>query len=174
MDETVNGAFVGIFQSAECAGFGFFQCSLGSRVGLVCRSRVQIEFGRLGTVCAFEYNILSALSDIETFFEINFIFSAVYNDRALASDIDNTQLAALQEVSYPKLLQIRCQYNIFVNRISSAHDHAVFMGQDKLQLIRSKNNRDVELLAQALCVKLLYFIWMRCKTSFHYVFNPLR
>ncbi|MNP35095.1 hypothetical protein D3C76_1284140 [compost metagenome] len=70
------------------------------------RSRIQIEFSGLGSVCTFEDYIFRALTYIKTFFEIHFIFCAIYNHGAFTTDIDDAQFTAFQEISNPKFFKV--------------------------------------------------------------------
>ena len=115
----VDHSVIGFFQCSKLYFIFFFddhnpvfrfpfEFDQNRRIGSMRRNTVDIEFCGILRILTLEYNVFCTHSDIHTVFVINRIFSAIYYNRALCSDIDDSHFSSLQKIFCAKLLS-RCQ-----------------------------------------------------------------
>ena len=100
---------------AQCIflGVGFLKLGIGgnqlSNIGLVGRSRVDVELGGIGSVVALESYFLISAAYVKGFLILHGVFLTVYSNHSVTAGIDDTQFAAFEEVTHrPQWLYESC------------------------------------------------------------------
>lgn len=94
----VYHAVVAFLQRTCLDVVGLGQGYLLNGVGLVGGCRVKVELGGLGGVLAAHGDVLAAASHVECFLEAQVVALAVDGYGAVATDVDDAELAVVQQV----------------------------------------------------------------------------
>ena len=136
-------------------------CNQLSNVRFVSRSRVDIEFGRVGSIVALESYFFIATTYIKSFFILHGVFFTVYGNYSIATGVDNTQLATFEEVSdFRTQLTESLQFQYFVYRHCTSVNQTVIEGVSNIDFVRSHYFAHHKRATETLCVIMLYVQWM--------------
>ena len=100
----INDALVHILVVAEGTVNSLVLGDVNRGIGLVRGAGVDVELRGICLVVRLEYNLLRSHTDINAVLEIERVLRAVKNNSTLAADIDDTHLAALEEILRAELL----------------------------------------------------------------------
>ena len=149
MDVLVDDALVAGLAAAQRALVGLVDVDVDVRVGLVRRAGVDVELGRVRAVLALHLDLLRAHADVQAVVLLELVDGAVHSDGALAADVDDAHLAALEEGVGGQLLAAD-QLHGLRHRHHAAGDDAVKMGIGEHGLVGREDGFNDVLAAQAL------------------------
>ena len=110
-------------------------CDELSHILLVCRSRVDVELRRICRINAPEGHFLLSAAHIESFLECHWIFLAVNGDDSVASYIDHSKLASVEEMLCLQLVEC-LEDESLVHRHDSSVDETVIESVGEVDFIR--------------------------------------
>ena len=161
---------------AQCIflGVGFLKLGIGgnqlSNIGLVGRSRVDVELGGIGSVVALESYFLISAAYVKGFLILHGVFLTVYSNHSVTAGIDDTQFAAFEEVSdfrtqFTEHFQLQC----LVHRHGATVNQSVVEGVGYVDFIRSHHFVHHESAAQKFRVIMLHVL--RMAGGLHFVIH---
>ena len=149
MDVLVDHALVARLGCTQGALVGLVDVDLDGGIGLVRRAGVDVELGRIGGIEALKAEGLGAHAHVQAVILLEIIHGAVHGDGALAADVDDAHLAALQEGIGSQLLAAD-ELNGLVHRHHAAGDDAVEVRIGEDGIVRCEHGFNEIFAAQAL------------------------
>ena len=95
---------VAAFGRTEFSCEDIFRMDQDSRIFLVCRAGIEIEFCRLGIIDGFQTYVLASSADIDRILVAQFLYCAIDSDFSKSADIEDAHLSSLQEVFRAKFI----------------------------------------------------------------------
>jgi hypothetical protein len=136
---------------------------------------VEVELGRRGGVHALEAQELGALADVKRLARADLEHRAVHRHPAGAADVDQAQLAALQEeVGAGVLAQLGREADSLCDRLDAAHDDPVDLAVGQRRLVGLEQVLHHEVAAQAGGVQAAGVLAVDGLADFHGFFLGLR
>ena len=97
-NQLVDYAVVALLQATSLDVVGIFQGNLLGRICLMSTSAVHIELSWLSCILAAYLDVLGTTTYVESLLETECILLAVNGNSTLATDVDDTQLAVVEQI----------------------------------------------------------------------------
>ena len=169
-NQLVDYAVVALLQATCLDVVGIFQCNLLGRICLMSTSTVHIELSWLSCILAANLDVLGTTTYVESLLETECILLAVNGNSTLATDVDDTQLAVVEQILLIVWLVCiersdRSQLQRSGCWLSTTDEEAVEHSVCPVYLAWSEHLLDSELTAKTVCCIVLCIHRIACITN---------
>ena len=169
-NQLVDYAVVALLQATSLDVVGIFQGYLLGRICLMSTSAVHIELSWLSCILAAYLDVLGITTYVESLLETECILLAVNGNSTLATDVDDTQLAVVEQILLIVWLVCiersdRSQLQWSSCWLSTTDEEAVEHGVCPVYLAWSEHLLDSEFTAKTVCCIVLCIHRITCITN---------